>query len=66
MKATYEGICEKLGFDPLGDPHNLKLVDFFENDNYANEYDVLNEDEFALLHEIGVALQNIRKAVGFY
>ncbi len=66
LNASYKGICEKLGFDPLANPVLPKGDEWLIDDNEENIFGVLNEDEIALLLEIGVALQNIRQAVGLY
>ena len=48
MQITYEGICEKLGFDPLNPP--TPVYKGHEDDSQPNPYSVLTleEEEFLI------------------
>ena len=63
MKASYQGICDKLGFNPLLNPPKNN-DDWIINDDEENIYGKLDRDEIDLLIEIAVATQDIRKAAG--
>ena len=64
LNASYEGICEKLGFDPLANPVLSKGDEWLIDDNEENIFGVLTDEEADLLLEIGIATQNIRRAAG--